>query len=168
MEAWKSIIGYEGVYEVSSHGRVRSLTRIVDYGTYKKVVSGKVLNPCKSRYVQVNLYSDGLIKKAYVHRLVAEAFHKDFNPLLQVDHLDMNKRNNHVSNLEMVTNRVNQLRQRRTTGKRGVTFRKKNQKWWASIRINNITVHLGYFDTENDALQVYFNKYLELHGVQPW
>lgn len=89
-EKWLPVSGYEELYEVSDHGRVRSLR------------SGKVLAPCPSRegYVLVSL-SRGKAFKAKVHRLVAEAFIGDGSGL-SVNHRDLDKRNNHVSNLEWV------------------------------------------------------------------
>ena len=97
---WKSVIGYEDLYEVSSDGRVRS-------------VRHKKLKECKQQidhkgYIRVCLYKNGKTKNARVHRLVLEAFVGKSD--LQVDHIDGNKKNNNLSNLEYVTPKENIMR----------------------------------------------------------
>lgn len=89
-EIWKEIDGYNGVYQVSNLGKVR------------KSASLKPIAICLNTtgYEQVNL-SDGFTrKKLLVHRLVAQAFIPNPNNLPQINHIDENKRNNKVSNLE--------------------------------------------------------------------
>lgn len=98
MADWKKITGYEGLYEISSCGEV--------YSCYKN----KTLKPSKNKlgYLIVNLYRDGKYKSYYVHRLVAEAFiTKPENQESEVNHKDLDKTNNIVSNLEWVTHRDN-------------------------------------------------------------
>ena len=92
-EEWKPISGYDGKYEVSNWGRVRS---------YKYNSDGKILAPGNngSGYYIVTLCKDGKIKKLYVHRLVAEAFISNPSSFPVVNHKDENKRNNYFGNLE--------------------------------------------------------------------
>ena len=99
MEHWKEIAGYEGLYEVSDLGRVKSLK----YG------KEKILKPLKHTcgYLQVNLFKDGHGKAIYVHRIVAEAFIQNPNNLETVNHKDEDKTNNAVSNLEWMSKRDN-------------------------------------------------------------
>ena len=101
-EEWKSITGYEGLYEVSSLGRVRSL----NYHCTGKI---KVLKPCKRGYgyLYVKLCKNRVMKKCSIHRLVAETFIQ--NPLNkpQVNHKDEDKTNNRASNLEWMTAKEN-------------------------------------------------------------
>lgn len=93
-EIWKPIAGFEGLYEVSNYGRVKSLTR------YKKVIKPIIMN---SGYYQYQLWHNGKCRVASGHRLVAQAFipNPDNKPF--VNHKDENKLNNFVENLEWVT-----------------------------------------------------------------
>ena len=95
MEHWKEIAGYEGLYEVSDKGRVKSLK----YG------KEKILKPSNNPrgYLQVCLYKDGNRKQLLVHRLAAEAFIQNPNNLETVNHKDEDKTNNTVGNLEWMT-----------------------------------------------------------------
>lgn len=102
MEEWRDIEGYEGLYQVSNEGRVKSLDKYVDnrWGT-KQFVKGKVLTNVKTQgYWYVGLNKNGKYKRHRIHRLVAEAFIPNPNNLLEVNHKDENPDNNTVENLE--------------------------------------------------------------------
>ena len=112
MENWKPVKGYEGIYEVSDLGNVRSLDKEINHNFYKGVKfvrKGKILIPFISDrgYLRVTLIKDGKRKKVFVHRLVAEAFIESDTDGLQVNHIDGNKSNNTVGNLEWCTGREN-------------------------------------------------------------
>ena len=94
--------GYEGLYEVDSMGNVYSC---VQTSSRRK---GK-LKPCNrsNHYLYVNLYKDGKATKYFVHRLVAEAFIPNLKRLPEVNHIDGNKQNNSVDNLEWCTRSQN-------------------------------------------------------------
>ena len=104
-ETWKAVKGYEGLYEVSDHGRVRSLGRdMVRRDGYRYVMPQRILRHWLTRgYPTVSLSRDGKVKKLYVHRLVASAFLPMIRGKREVNHLDVNPQNNLLSNLEWVT-----------------------------------------------------------------
>ena len=110
-EIWKDIKGYEGLYQVSNYGRVRSLDRIIVDNWCTRKFKGKVLNPTehngKQPYLYVALSKQGKAKKVFVHQLVAEAFVPNPENKPQVNHKDGNPKNNKASNLEWVTNAEN-------------------------------------------------------------
>ena len=102
-EEWRPIPNYEGLYEVSNLGNVRSLDRVVKGrpGTYARI-KGKTLSPIKNGggYLRVNLCNKYGRKAVFVHRLVAKAFIENFDNLPEVNHKDENKENNSLENLE--------------------------------------------------------------------
>ena len=109
-EVWRSIAGYEGLYEVSNHGRVKSLPRTLphdEHGTWR--LNGKILKPGLAgqhgnQYLIVVLHSGhGKQKVHRVHRLVAETFLDKVPGKTVVNHKDCNRLNNAVSNLEWCT-----------------------------------------------------------------
>ncbi len=114
-EIWKDVEGYEGYYQVSNLGRLRSLDRIIR----QKFPSGKMVdrkypgkiftcNPNQpGGYVSTELQKDGHSKNVLVHRLVAQAFIPNPDNLPQVNHKDENKQNNCVENLEWCSNSYN-------------------------------------------------------------
>lgn len=109
-EVWKDIQGYENIYQVSNKGNVRSLDRIDIIKDGRKFVrTGKVLKAkiCRKGYHRVQLCINSKCKHCNIHRLVAIAFIPTTNYNLQVNHIDGDKTNNYVSNLEWVTNSEN-------------------------------------------------------------
>jgi len=101
VEIYKDVIGYEGIYQVSNLGNVKSL----------KFNKEKVLKTYKNTYgyPSIGLRINGLAKIKQVHQLVAESFlnHKSFGMELVVNHIDFDRANNRVENLEIVTHREN-------------------------------------------------------------
>ena len=109
-EEWKQIEGYEGMYEVSNFGRVRSVARIVkaSYGSQRNAYS-RVLKPYTNRlgYQYVVLSKDGKTLTRSLHRLVAMAFIPNPNEYSIINHKDENPRNNRADNLEWCTQMYN-------------------------------------------------------------
>lgn len=114
-EIWKDIEGYEGLYQVSNMGRVRSIDRVIyqehEGITYSRLMNGRMLkyNNDKQGYLLVHLSKNGKRICKKVHRLVAEAFLENKDSKEYVNHIDGNKQNNVVYNLEWVTPSENNI-----------------------------------------------------------
>lgn len=149
-EVFKDVIGYEGLYQISNYGNVKSLKR---YNIFycglrneflKRPVKEKILNFNKSKrgYLQVCLTKNGKYRTFLVHRLVAKTFLDDYNDKLQVNHKDGNKENNYVGNLEWCTASEN-VKHAFDTGLKKPNAKKVNQydmnnnyiKTWDSISL---------------------------------
>ena len=103
VEVWKDIRDYEGLYQGSNLGRMRSLDRWVKSKSGSvRLCKGKILKLCTDKYgyLKVGLWKNNKVKTYYVHRLVAEVFLPNPNNYKEVNHKDENKLNNVVSNLE--------------------------------------------------------------------
>lgn len=111
-EIWKDIPGYEGLYQVSSLGRVRSLDVVKEnkMGRYRRF-KGRILSLMNTKrgYQRIKLCKNGKIKIYLVHRLVAQAFIPNPEEKPQIDHIDTNPSNNRIDNLRWVTSKENHL-----------------------------------------------------------
>lgn len=169
-EIFKDVPGYEGIYVVSNLGTVKRLKGYV----YKGKTRAKTLNHEKilmgldngNGYKRVNLCFNGLNKSLYIHQIVAMSFlgHIPDKFKLVINHINFNKSDNRVENLEIVTNRENSnKRQFEYTSKYpGVYFAKTRNKWGSAIRINRKQTYLGFFINEIDAHNAYQNKLNEI------
>ena len=105
-ETWKDIRDYEGIYQISNLGRIKSLSRKTKRKNNSyRIIKEKILKPevVHTGYLMINLSKNSKTKKKFIHRLVAQAFLKEYNEKLQVNHIDGNKQYNIWTNLEMVT-----------------------------------------------------------------
>jgi hypothetical protein len=143
-EIFKPIEGYDG-YSVSNTGKVLNNE------------TGKFLKGCllKRNYQNVTLCDANGHKTFLIHRLIAEAFIPNPENKPCVDHIDNNPSNNSLENLRWATNQENHrnthTRCTNTSGVKGVVWYKPTGKWRAQICINGVGIHLGYFDTIEDA-----------------
>lgn len=108
-EEWKAIPGYEDYYEASTHGNIRSVDRCVPTGKEGiRFLEGCLLSQSTyNRYNKVHVCKNSEEKSLAVHRLIARTFLPNPDNLPEVDHIDRNKRNNHVSNLRWVSRSTN-------------------------------------------------------------
>jgi hypothetical protein len=161
-EIWKDIPGYEGMYQVSNLGNVKSLSKYLfhffgDVRLTKEKILKAGFNKKTNRFIVV-LCSEKR-KTFCVHQLVAMAFlnHKPCGYKLIVDHIDNNPLNNRVENLQLTTQRVNCSKdvKNKTSKYTGVSWDKTRNKWTSRININKKIYCLGRFDNEEEASEVY-------------
>jgi hypothetical protein len=153
MEKFKPIKDYP-CYEVSNYGNVRS----------SKYKEQRILKPATGMkgYFYVNICNDEKkYKKHYIHRLVVTTFIRSMKDGEQVDHLNMDKKDNRLVNLQIVDNRINQLRKRKSILP-GVS--KSGNKWRSRIQHNNEIIFVGMFNTPEQAHKAYKNK-LKEYGI---
>lgn len=163
-EEWIDIKYYEGLYQISNKGRVKSLFRKgIRKNGWKNTINEKILKlgNSTSGYRQVALYNVNSISKTFdVHRLVAICFIGQApSKIHQVNHKDRNRHNNNLSNLEWVTPRENVIhgRDKTNTSSKYIGVDKTKCGWRSTATIKGIRTHLGYFKTEEEAR----DKYLE-------
>lgn len=159
MEQWHDIRGFEGIYQISNFGRVKSLPRVRFMGRANRQIGNKILKPVKTKqgYLVVSLIDKNkthFVKK--VHRLVAEAFVLNSENKPDVNHKDSDRKNNHYSNLEWVTPQEN-VRHGLVSGYMGsVGGTNHNAK-----PVLNLTTGI-YFDCLKDAAKAFNKNYSTL------
>jgi hypothetical protein len=163
-EIWKDIPNYEGYYQASNMGRIKSIERdILNRGKFPFKSKEKILKPQNDThgYYYLNLFKNGKRKNIKVHKLIAMTF---LNHIpngkydIVVDHINNNPSDNRVENLQLITNRENTTKIARGKSKYiGVCWDKKNNKWKAAIKINGFCKNLGLFNIEIEASEAYQN-----------
>ena len=168
IEQWLDVVGYEGYYKVSDLGRVKSLSRSVKGKKCFYIKNEKILVPIyglRGRYM-ISFSVDRKYKKRPIHQLVAESFlnHTPCGYKLVVNHKDFNPLNNSVSNLEIVSQRINANKKHIKSKSKyvGVGFMPKINKWIARIVVEKKRVYLGVFEKEIEAHFAYQNKLKEV------
>ena len=172
IEIWRDIPDYEGFFQVSTFGAVKSLRRIIIRSNGRKqtfkerILKGGISNG----YRHVRLHKYKKRKGFKVSVLVAMAFlgHKpDGTNKIIVDHKDNNRLNDFKSNLQLITIRENsskdKFRGNYTSKYIGVCWANRTNKWKSQIRINGKKIFLGYFNIEEDAAEAYQNKLKEIN-----
>ena len=159
-ETWKPIAGYEGKYEVSNYGRVKNLPFVYvsgRNGNQTKEVPEGIRKTCISPkgYENVGLRKDGRYKGFSVHTLVWDYFgDRPRDGLkLQIDHIDGNKLNNRIDNLQVITAKENRRKSIKRDLPTGVV--KHHNKYQAQITKNGKGHYLGKFNTPEEAHQKY-------------
>lgn len=155
-EIWKPVLGYAGLYEVSDHGRVKSLARLfIDRSGRKQFVPEKILkiNVCRG-YAHVILSCNGSTKSHKVHRLVLAAFVGISSD--QGNHKDCNRLNNRLDNLEYLNCREN-VHHWRSQKQRSLPMgvRALGRRYQARICKGGKTHYLGTYDTPDEAAKAY-------------
>lgn len=169
MEIWKDVPMYEGSYQASNLGNVRSLDRVIVEKNSNKTrnVKGRILKQQlnENNYYKTELSKNGKTITYKTHQIVAMAFlgyKRNGSTGLVVDHIDNNRQNNKLENLQLITQRENVNKDRYKTKKyskfRGVTYCKRGKRFLSRIRIDGVQIHLGSFKKEIDAANAYKNK----------
>jgi hypothetical protein len=133
-EVWADVRGYEGLYQVSTYGRVKSLDRAVRCNGGFRLVKEQTLKPLPhddGRYLQVGLSREYKVTHHFIHRLVAQAFIPNPHNKPEVNHKDLNGCNNYISNLEWMTRKEN-IKHAMKNG-RGPCGPKGSKSTWAKL-----------------------------------
>lgn len=143
MEIWKDVLGYEGLYQISNKGFIYSC------------VSDKILKNHigTTGYYFVNLYKDKTALNHRVHKLVAINFLNHIANGFEevIDHIDNDKLNNDVSNLQITTNRINSCKDRKSKSGHYNIY-KNNSAWIVRMRVDGIKKTFGTFKNIDDAI----------------
>lgn len=160
-EVWKDIPDYEGIYQASTLGRVKSL----QYGKERILKGG--LGGIRRDYLYIVLQNKRVRKTIPIHKVIAITFlnHVPCGHELVVDHINAVKTDNRLCNLQLISNRENVSKdvKNKTSKYTGVCWNKDRKKWIAQITINKKSSQLGYFDDEEKASEAY-QRILQHHN----
>lgn len=154
---WEDIPNYKGLYKINQKGEIINAQR------------DKPLNPyiSKKGYLNTKLSKNNKKRTYGVHQLMAMTFlnHIPCKMKLVINHINLNKLDNRLENLEIITNRENTTKTHLKSSSKytGVSFNKINQKWFSSISIKGKTKYLGIFINEEDAYKAYL---IELNNLK--
>lgn len=152
MEIFKEIKDYPD-YQVSNYGNVKSMK-------YKKQ---RILKSyLRNGYPSVFIFNKNGEKREYIHRLIVKSFIRDLVSSEQIDHIDGNRLNNKLENLDIVNHRINNLRKKSIVLPGAV--KTKNDKFRSVVKISGRSVYIGTFNTREEAHEAYKNK-LKEYGV---
>lgn len=165
-EIWKDIKDYEGLYQVSNLGRVKSLDHYTvqkdrNGKLYKRFMKGRILTQYKHKsadkyYYTVSFHKNGHIQVKYVHILVAEAFLKKENENYVVDHINRDSLDSRLANLRYVKNSDN-IKNRIVQFK--PDLHKVQNGYQVRISVDGIRKHIGFRKTYEEALELYTQHY---------
>ena len=162
-EEWKAITGYDGLYEISNFGRVKSLNRLDSMGrVVEETIKAQHIGT--TGYPAITLNKDGKKKTKVVHQLVAESFlghiPDSYNGV--INHIDNIKTNNRLDNLEVVSSRYNTQYSKSTEG----VYERRN-KFEVYVRIDGKKTYLGSYASKEEALKVRNKKLQEIDTFIP-
>ena len=159
-EIWKDIPEFEGYYQVSNMGRVKSLLRVVEKSNNRKMTfQPKILSlnkHYKNGYISAYLRVFDKKERKSVHRLVASIFLDSVNNKLEINHIDSDKSNNRFDNLEWVSRRENQSFMGKNKSKTSIytgVHKPNYNRFIATIYYNGKKITIGSFKTEEEAYQ---------------
>jgi hypothetical protein len=160
-ENWKDVIGYEGLYQISNLGNVKSLN-------YNRTKKERILKKQTNiyGYYHITLSKNNKKITRTIHQLVATAF-LDFKPCnmkLVINHKNFDRKDNNLKNLEIVSQRENANQKHIKTSSKytGVNICKSTNKWMSRIYINGKRKYLGLFENEFNAHLAYQNALKKL------
>jgi hypothetical protein len=162
-EKWLPVVGFEGLYEISDLGRVKSLR-------YKGKNEIGYLTPTlmKNGYLVVMLSGKNKRVLKYVHHLVAESFmgHIKKSRMIVINHRNLIKTDNRLDNFNIITQRDNSDQRHLPSSSNyvGVSWNKKLNKWISKINIKSKKIYLGAFDLEIEAHNAYQEKLKEINN----
>ena len=155
IEVWKDIPEFEGFYQVSNLGNVKSLN-------YRRTGKPKkmVLSLNSKKRLNTYLSKKGIIKNYQIHCLVAISFlkHKPDGHKIVVDHIDNNPINNHLYNLQLITQRENTSKDSKNPNNYTGVFKTPSKKFKSLISLSGRQKYLGTFNTAKEASQAYQNE----------
>lgn len=170
-EIWKDIPDYEGLYQVSNYGNVKSLSRKMVKGKAIYISKDKILKKSKdsSGYLRVALHKNSNGLQISIHQLVAIAFlnhtPNGYKSKIVIDHIDNNRLNNRLDNLQIISQRENTSKDRKGGASKyvGVSWDKRDSKYQSKIWVNRKYKCLGVFESEYDA-HIAYQKALQMYN----
>jgi hypothetical protein len=154
-EIYKTVEGFEN-YEVSNLGNIKNKR------------TGRILKQIndEENYLQVRLYNNKTSRTIKVHKLVAKMFLENPENKPYVDHIDNNRLNNNLINLKYTTCKENSqnvnISKTNTSSVQGVSYCNIKNKYRAIVCVDGVSIHLGYFNTLEEAKQARLNKVNEV------
>ncbi len=171
-EEWKPIPDYEGLYEISNYGRVKSLQRIIIRSNgHPQTINERILSPGKlhadhGHYLVVMLCDHGFEKTYLIHVMVAELFVPKIENKTEVNHIDEVKSNNFYLNLEWCNHYENNTYKKKNKTSRfyGVHWNSRQKGWRAIVVINGKAKYLGIYTSEELAYSIVLETQKK-HGI---
>ena len=155
VEIWKDIPGYEGLYKASSFGRIMSYDKFCNNGVSLFLMKGKLLKQSinSSGYYCLCLYKNKVCKSFRIHKIIAMTFLNHIPNYYEsiIDHIDNNKLNNNVNNLQIVSNRYNSTKDKKPKSGHSCIYL-NGKSFLVRMRVNNIKTSIGTFKNIEDAI----------------